>query len=166
MTIYKPLPPLKEVRSHLRYEPSTGQLLWLTSRPGRTCAAPGSVAGSLSQNGYWVVVFANRNLKAHRLAWLLFHGQDPGSQDIDHANRNKIDNRIRNLRLATRSQNAANNRRWRGGAHQLPSGRWQASCRTPQGSRYLGSYDTHKEATAVASTFRQQTYGEFASWFC
>ena len=123
----------------------------------------GSVAGTINSNGYRVVVFAKQWVKAHRLAWLLFHGQDPVGHDIDHINWDKADNRISNLRLATRSQNSANNRKWRGGAFQLPSGRWQASARTPAGSRYLGAYDTKEEAAAVASAFRRHTYGEFAS---
>lgn len=163
MTAYKPLPSLQEVRRHLRYEPSTGDLIWLADRPGRVARPAGSLAGSISSNGYCVVVYRRRWLRAHRLAWLLFYGNDPGNRDIDHINQDKADNRISNLRLATRSQNSANNKTWKGGAFRLPSGRWQASCRTPQGSRYLGSYDTREEAVAVASAFRQQTYGGFAS---
>jgi hypothetical protein len=163
MTIYKPLPPLREIKQHLRYEPANGDLLWLADRPGRVVTPAGSIAGSINRNGYRVIVYGGRWLKAHRLAWLMFYGHDPGGRDIDHINQGKADNRIGNLRLATRSQNAANNKKWKGGAFQLPSGRWQASCRTPQGSRYLGSYDTREEAVVVASAFRQQTYGDFAS---
>jgi len=163
MTTFRPLPPLSELRRHLRYEPTTGDLIWLIDRPGRVSMPPGSTAGSINKSGYRVVVYMGQWIKAHRLAWLLFHGQDPFGHDIDHVNRMKSDNRIGNLRLATRSQNAANNSRWKGGAVRLPSGRWQASCRTPNGSRYLGSYDTREEAAAIASAFRQQTYGGFAS---
>lgn len=44
---------------------------------------------------------------AHRLAWLITHGVWP-SADIDHVNGNKQDNRIANLRPATRAENMAN----------------------------------------------------------
>ncbi len=156
----KPLPPLSELQQQLHYNGHTGEFTWIKAKKGRRA---GSVAGSINSSGYRVIVVCGQWCKAHRLAWLMHYGDDPGHLDVDHINLDKADNRISNLRLATRSQNAANNRKWRGGAHQLPSGRWQASARTPDGGRYLGSHDTREKAVAVASAFRQNTYGAFAS---
>ena len=45
----------------------------------------------------------------HRLVWEMHYGKIPKGMVIDHINRNKTDNRIENLRLATKSQNARNN---------------------------------------------------------
>lgn len=45
---------------------------------------------------------------AHRIIWEAFNGKIPEGYMVDHINRDKRDNRIENLRLATRSQNAHN----------------------------------------------------------
>jgi hypothetical protein len=42
---------------------------------------------------------------AHRVAWLLHTGEDPGTLVIDHINRQRNDNRISNLRPLTHVQN-------------------------------------------------------------
>lgn len=47
---------------------------------------------------------------AHRIAWLLHYGSWPTMQ-IDHRNGNGCDNRIKNLREATGTQNSRNTRK-------------------------------------------------------
>ena len=39
------------------------------------------------------------NIFAHRLAWLLYTGEDPGDRDINHKNQNRKDNRLKNLEV-------------------------------------------------------------------
>lgn len=48
-----------------------------------------------------------KNYSAHRLAWLYIHGYLPENQ-IDHINRQKIDNRICNLREVSSQCNTRN----------------------------------------------------------
>ena len=68
----------------------------------------GQPKGWVCENGYMYVntKFGNKVL-AHRLAWLLHHGEWPKG-DIDHINRNRSDNRIENLRDVSRSANLLN----------------------------------------------------------
>jgi hypothetical protein len=93
---------LKEL---LSYEPETGIFRWKSSR-GRVKA--GDVAGcSKNSCGYVQIKVKGLSCKAHRLAWLFVYGDIP-KEEIDHINGIRADNRICNLRLATRAQNQRN----------------------------------------------------------
>lgn len=59
--------------------------------------------------GYFRIKMDGKGFQAHTLAWLYVYGEIP-EQQIDHINLDKLDNRIANLRLATSSQQMANNR--------------------------------------------------------
>lgn len=63
--------------------------------------------GSLDKDGYLIIKVKQRQFKAHRIAWLLHYGEFP-SCELDHINRNRLDNRIENLRESTRRQQIEN----------------------------------------------------------
>ena len=63
--------------------------------------------GSLDKDGYLIIKIKGKQYKSHRLVFLYFNRRFP-SGEIDHLNRNKTDNRIENLREATRLQNVHN----------------------------------------------------------
>lgn len=115
-SLSRPLPDLEYLRQCLSYDPDTGILTWL-HRPASHFDTPhkhriflarwaGKPAGSLVQ-GYLDVGLQGRRYKAHRIAWLLYYGEDP-LLAIDHINRIKSDNRIINLRTASASDNGHN----------------------------------------------------------
>jgi hypothetical protein len=66
----------------------------------------GDVPGCVSQ-GYHRITIGGRTWGAHQLAWLYTYGEIPKG-DIDHINGNRLDNRMCNLRVVTRSENAQN----------------------------------------------------------
>lgn len=75
---------------------------------------------------------------------------------VDHINRDKTDNRISNLRLATRSENARNINRRRDntsgitGVNFLPkTNRWTAKLTINGWNHFLGSFATKEEAVAA-----------------
>ncbi|WBK39668.1 hypothetical protein [Xanthomonas phage L522] len=98
----------EQVDQLLAYDPATGELRWKVARGrhGNACKA-GSVAGSVNSRGYIQVGVHGRLYQAHRLAWLLHHGAWP-SQQIDHIDRDRTNNRIDNLRECSNSENQQN----------------------------------------------------------
>lgn len=63
--------------------------------------------GSIDRYGYLILKIKGHQFKAHRVVWLLHIGSFPKSE-LDHINRNKLDNRIENLRESNRTQQNRN----------------------------------------------------------
>lgn len=95
----------KHLQTILRYEPDTGIFTWLVNPTKRFKA--GLVAGYLKNDGYRWIKVDGRKYAAHRLAFLSMMGRWP-SQEIDHRNGVRADNRWENLREATRAENRQN----------------------------------------------------------
>ena len=97
----------KRLVALLRYDPETGLFRRRVATGYRGRHQAGSLCGCADDKGYVIVRIDGRSYKAHRLAWFYTHGSWPTDQ-IDHVNRAKADNRIANLRDATKAQNGQN----------------------------------------------------------
>ena len=143
------------LRELMRYDPETGVMTWLRS---------GKRAGTKHRLGYRNVVVNGKGYAEHRLAWLWVHGQWP-EHDLDHINRVRDDNRLRNLRPATRSENCQNqpvrksNRSGVTGVylHGL-TGKWVASISIAKKQRHLGIFDSVEQAIAVRKEAEAKHY--------
>lgn len=163
------------LKSALTYDPETGIFRWAIDKGQRVKA--GCVAGHLASNGYVVIRINQQTYKAHRLAWLYMHGEWP-EPFIDHINRDPSDNRLKNLRCASRSENNFNraypNKNGAKGisVRRTSSGRLryiaqisysnQRTGRCEQ--KYLGRFDSAEEASefyqlAVEITGVKAVYG-------
>ena len=90
----------------LSYDPETGNLTWKINRCGT--AKAGMIAGHLdSSHGYRIVRVNGERYRAHRVAWLLHYKEMP-TERIDHINRNRDDNSIKNLRCVDKVTNHRN----------------------------------------------------------
>ena len=157
----KPRVTAQRLRELLEYAPETGLFYWRKQR-GR--AGAGSEAGTSHSHGYRVIQIDGRRHYAHRLAWLDVHGEQP-SQEIDHINRNRTDNRIVNLRQCSRPENARNVlTRNPSGFKGVHRGRrkWEARIEVSGKQFYLGSYDTAAEAAAVYDAAARHYFKDFA----
>jgi hypothetical protein len=94
----------ERLKSLLTYDPDTGEFRWRFQR--QRCPV-GALAGTSSYHGYVVIKLNGRSYRAHRLAWLYQHGCWPDGE-LDHVNRQRNDNRITNLREASRFANCQN----------------------------------------------------------
>lgn len=67
----------------------------------------GKEAGYIGKKGYSHIRILGRRYLAHRLIWKMVHGYDP--ECIDHINRERLDNRLENLRNVLVTENSLNN---------------------------------------------------------
>ena len=174
----RPLPTPEILRQLLRYEPETDKLFWLpplrhmfaTQRGyaisvARRC---GKEAFTTINHGYKTAAISGTTLYAHRVIWALNHGEWP-DRDIDHINGEKTDNRLCNLRLATRAENLLNtgprvtSRSGRKGVHWTEKGgKWVAQIRSGGKTRTLGRFTEIEDAAAAYNKAAIELFGEFA----
>lgn len=166
MANYKDLT-LDRVKSLLRYDAETGIFYWITRRSG---ARADGIAGTPMSAGYLSIGIDRHRILAHRLAWFVHYGRWPEGV-IDHIDKDRTNNRIANLREATRSQNAfyapkpKNNTSGFKGVVRNRSARknarWIAQITINQKTVYLGSFDTPEEAHAAYAEKSKMMNGEF-----
>lgn len=83
-----------------------GKLYW-SKRPSYRVKV-GDEVGTVCSNGYRATKFKGVNYLVHRVIWEMFNGPIPDGFEIDHKDGVRDNNRIENLRLATRGQNSQN----------------------------------------------------------
>lgn len=153
----------EEVDRMLSYDPATGALTWKVSRGN---AKASSVAGTDDGQGYLRVRVQGKKYFAHRLAWLLHTGAWP-SQQLDHIDGSRTNNRISNLRECSNAENHQN----RGKRSDNSSGvqgvcwhkaakKWMARIKVDGKQIHIGYFDTIEEATAARTAAKAQ-YHQF-----
>jgi hypothetical protein len=111
----------------------------------------GNPTGRVATKGYMQVCVKGKRYMAQRLAWLFVYGEWPDGQ-IDHINRNKLDNRIANLRIVTNQQNQENVGLWAHnttgyrGVSSRKNGTFQADIKVNKKTVYLGKFPTAEDA--------------------
>lgn len=133
----------------LHYNPQTGVFTWLQAESIRVRA--GTEAGATpSPRGYRRIQIDKVRYYAHVLAWFYMMGTWR-PDEIDHKDRDGLNNRWNNLRLATRKQNNENKMQYRRknpgvkGVYQSGS-KWYASIMHNKTQHYLGTFETLAEA--------------------
>lgn len=140
------------LRELLHYNPETGVFTWRVA--GKGIPFIGAIAGGINRRGYWRIGVDLHRYMANVLAWLYMTGEWP-TDDVDHKNGVRHDNRWDNLRPATRAVNNQNQRRARvdnkaGSLGVSPNRKkWAASITLDGSKTHLGSYATREEAYGV-----------------
>ena len=143
-----------------------GNLVWKVNR-GRL-AKSGQVAGHLDEKaGYIRTCVKGKLYLLHRLIYLYHFGIVPDC--IDHINGNPLDNRIENLREASKQENCLNrgfnknntsgvkNVSWHKGKQK-----WGVSITVYGKKKHLGDYEDLELAELIAEEARNKFYGSFA----
>lgn len=60
------------------------------------------------KNGYKKVNIGRKPFSVHRLIWVMHNGYIPDGSVIDHIDRDRVNNRIENLRVVSRHENCKN----------------------------------------------------------
>ena len=147
------------------YNRETGELRW---KQNRGTAKAGGLAGGIDTWGYRQIRVDGRVYQAHILVWFLEKGVWP-VLEIDHRDTVKLNNRFKNLRLATRRQNASNcevrshSKSGIKGVHELPNGKFDAIITVKGRSRSLGTFSEKMDAALIYAHTACKLFGEFAS---
>ena len=93
-------------KSRFTYDPEEGILRW-ACKPSCNVKT-GDVAGAPNGFGYLSVETGNKTYLVHRVVWEWYNGKIPEGFILDHVNCIRTDNRLANLRLVTKTENAWN----------------------------------------------------------
>ena len=149
---------------HELFTYKNGALYWRVSRGNQIKA--GAPAG-WDDKVYVRVMINNVAHLAHRVIYLMHHGFLPAF--VDHRNGDTRDNRVENLRAASRSDNNRN-RKINGnnlsgvkGVHwDAPRKKWKAQLTIDGKQKYLGLFESLEAAAAAVQKLREENHGEFA----
>lgn len=174
----KPLPSPEVLRQLLRYEPETGNFLWRYREHWMFTSRRSANSWNAKHSGKPALIMVNDKgyrsgrvlgtlCAAHRVAWAMTHDRWPVG-DIDHIDGNPSNNKISNLRAATRSQNQHNQKAVRGGTSkykgvsQRESGAWRAMIRVDRQLVRLGQYQSEEDAARAYDRAAVEYFGCFA----
>jgi hypothetical protein len=139
-----------------------GELYWKTANHKTDTH---TAVGSISSNGRKIVWVLKKSMLVHRIIFLYHHGYLP--EFIDHIDGNPINNKVENLRPATRTENNRNakirkdNTTGVKGVYPQQGG-FVAHTRINGKLRYLGWFKTVEEAAIVVKQARELHHKEFA----
>lgn len=155
-----------DLKRLVSYDPETGVFKRKISRMKKYPA--GSVIGTVGKDGYLQGSVLSIKFQLHRLAWFYHYGYHPNGC-IDHIDGDKKNNKIENLRIADKSQNAANrgpqknNKSGFKGVHWCQrSKKWVACLKKNRKAIFVKYFKSKLEAVEAYDAAHLAAFGDFA----
>ena len=156
----------EELRKMFEYNPENGLLFWKVRNSKRVHV--GDVAGCRASDGRILIGIHRKIYKAHRIAWAITTGEWP-KKIIDHINNDPSDNRLCNLREATKSQNMmnvgkikSNTSGIKGVGWSKVSQKWRAYIKVGNKNIHLGLFHDIEDAKKARTEAAIKYHGEFS----
>lgn len=145
----------EELKKYVTYDPETG--LFRSTGSKYSNKKEGEIVGSTHKTkGYVYLTLKGKTYRAQRVVFLYMTGKRPSNQ-VDHINQNKTDNRWVNLREATPVQNCHNRPLYKtnssghtGVVWHKQSHKWMVLCRSSGKQYYGGLFESLEEAALKA----------------
>lgn len=142
------------VKQILDYNPESGVFYWRVRR--KNYVVIGDIAGQKNiKSNYWQLTINGNSYQAHRVAWLYMTGEWPSDQ-IDHKDHVRHNNRWSNLRLVSNATNARNRSLCKlntsnacGVNWHKKSNKWRAYIRRNEVNEHLGYFIDWFEAVCA-----------------
>jgi hypothetical protein len=150
------------------YDPETGRLTYRIRPHSRV--AVGEQVGTLDvHGGYLKTRIDGVRYQVHNLIWLMAYGELP-TRELDHRDRNGLNNRLGNLRKTTDSHNnhnralKSNSSGFRGVSFSTRNGPrpWRAAIRQAGRTKHLGYFATPEAAARAYDAAAIETHGDHA----
>lgn len=178
-------PSCDQLNDLLRLDSATGRLFWKPRKPehfkdsskvSRIDVCRSWNAGfsgkealaSINVHGYRAGRVLYHSLCAHTVIWAMTQGRWP-EMEIDHINRDPLDNRPENLREVTRSENEMNklpskrnSSGIKGVSWEKRRSKWRAQITANGEYKYLGSFGTRDEAESAYIAASIEMHGELS----
>ena len=160
-----PLPSQERLKELFDYNPKNGVFTYKVKTA--IGVKVGTEAGC--KRKYRLINVDRIKYRAHRLAWMYMTGEDPGDYQIDHYDKNPLNNKFISLRKATNSQNTRNKDKlinntsgYKGVTKRR--GGYLSKIKHEGRSIYLGDFKTAEEAHKAYCEAADKYHKEFASY--
>ena len=124
-------------------------------------------AGTLNNTGYYSIGINGKIYRNHRLIFLYHYGYLP--KQLDHIDRNKLNNKIENLREATQSQNMMNRKSFKNTSSQYKgvtwdrkNQKWLSQIKINKKLIHLGRFKFETDAAKAYNIKSIELFGEYA----
>lgn len=135
-------------------------------------AKDGKPIGCENDKGYFIYSFKRsgkrKRIPIHKMIWIYHYGEIPHGMIVDHIDRDRKNNLVENLRLATKVQNSRNtgpqkgSSKFKGVSFNKRLKRWHAYIQYKGKRKHIGFYEKETDAAKSYNYWAVKSFGKFA----